>query len=641
MLTHSPRKKTAYAGIALSILLTALGLSLLLDAFSPGSAAPQPATVQALLSQSSIAEGPGGRIALTRWTLRKDPANRGLSLGWRKGTFGGNAVSVPNVVNATPITGPGGVRNYEGSVAWYRTSFQAPHDGTYALSFESVNYSANVWVDGHALGSHTGFYLPFELRENLTAGTHTLVVRVDWRDPVAQSSQGFHRTWFNWGGIDGEVNVRAIGASELLAPTLHTELTPDTPDAKTATVQVGVEVHNNGPTRTIAPEGTLQNGSQTIPLSFPGQLVGHGQTVSMSAHTTIESPALWSPGSPNLYDLTIAVGQESSYSARVGLRQLSWSGGRMYLNGQRLVLHGASIQEDMPGHGDALTPSDEDALVSELKSIGANATRTQHPLDPGLLERLDAAGILVWQGVGPVDGAGNWTSSTPALRREAGVRVRTSVRQDELHPAILAWNLANEVAGNGHPGGQAQYVQAAARWLHTQDPARMVAVDIWGDHPPKRAGALYRDVDAIAETDYSGWYDSPLDTQAQVSAMIRRRLAAMHRTFAGKVQIISEFGAESNALNATGSPGGYAFQSRLLALHISTYTADAQLSGMLVWDLRDFALTPTFAGGSIAGDLPHLRLLKGLNQKGLFDYAGRAKPAAGVVSRLFKALPAE
>ena len=85
-------------------------------------------------------------------------------------------------------------------------------------------------------------------------------------------------------------------------------------------------------------------------------------------------------------------GAESSYSARVGLRQLTWHEGLLLLNGRRLRLHGASIQEDAKGHGDALTPGDQATLVAELQAIGANAVRSQHPLDPALLERLDAAG---------------------------------------------------------------------------------------------------------------------------------------------------------------------------------------------------------------------------------------------------------
>ncbi len=60
---------------------------------------------------------------------------------------------------------------------------------------------------------------------------------------------------------------------------------------------------------------------------------------------------------------------------------------------------------------------------------------------------------------------------------------------------------------------------------------------------------------------------------------------------------------------------------------------------MLVWVLRDYPLTPTFTGGSIHNVLPHVRLIEGLNQKGLFTYDGHAKTAARVVARLFRALP--
>jgi Glycosyl hydrolases family 2, TIM barrel domain/Glycosyl hydrolases family 2 len=597
--------------------------------------------------------GAGGRTALTRWTLRRDPADRGRRLGWRRGGFSGAAVSVPNVVQSRPYSGPVGTRNYEGSVAWYRTTVRAPRAGVYALAFTSANFTASVWIDGRALGSHRGSYLPFELRTTLAAGTHTLVVRVDWRNPSAHSRLGFHRTWFNWGGLNGPVSVRAIGASELSGATVQTVQTltpshvvcvrapcPELPAVRTATVEISAQVRNDSASgRAIAVEGTLARGAQTIPLSFPPQRLDHGQTATVSTAVIIPDAALWSPASPSLYQLTLAVGHESSFSARVGLRQLTWQGGRIYLNGERLLLHGASIQQDAPGHGDALTPGDEDAIVRELQAIGANAARAQHPLDPALLERLDAAGILVWQGIGPVEGAGNWYPSTPALLAEAERQARTAALAAQLHPSIIAWNLVDEVAENGRNAAEVAYVRSLTRWLHAHDPTRIVAVDVWGDHPPRHPGALYREVDAVAETDYSGWYDSPRNSPAAVSAEIRRRLAAMRRTFAGKVLAISEFGAESNGLNPPGSPGSYAFQSRLLERHITAYAADPQLSGMFVWVLRDYPLTPTFKGGSIHSKLPGLRLIEGLNQKGLFTYGGRAKPAVGVVARLFRALP--
>jgi hypothetical protein len=210
----------------------------------------------------------------------------------------------------------------------------------------------------------------------------------------------------------------------------------------------------------------------------------------------------------------------------------------------------------------------------------------------------------------------------------------------QLHPSIFAWNIINELAKNGRDAFEVSYVRNTTRWLHLNDPTRMVAVDVWGDDPPTIAGALYREVDAVAETDYTGWYDSPQDSPARQIALMRSRLSAMHRTFAGKVLLISEFGAESNALNRSGQPGGYGFQASLLARHIAIYAADPGLSGMLIWLLRDYPVIPAFQGGAIHASLPRLRLIEGINQKGLFTYAGTAKPAVGVVARLFRALPA-
>jgi hypothetical protein len=268
--------------------------------------------------------------------------------------------------------------------------------------------------------------------------------------------------------------------------------------------------------------------------------------------------------------------------------------------------------------------------------------RSQHPLYPELLERLDEAGILVWQGIGPVEGAAMWYSTTPRLLTEAEQQARTAVLAEQLHPSIFAWNLVDEVADNGRDAQEVDYVRTLSHWLHQQDPGRMVAVDVWGDHPPTHAGPLYSEVNAVAETDYSGWYDYPHDSASQDEAKMRARLTAMEKAFPGKVLVVSEFGAESNGLNAPGSAGSYAYQAKLLAEHIAVYEADPRLTAMMVWVLRDYPLTPTFEGGSIKRVLPKLKLIEGLNQKGLFTYGGRAKPGVvSTVARLYRALPKE
>ena len=67
----------------------------------------------------------------------------------------------------------------------------------------------------------------------------------------------------------------------------------------------------------------------------------------------------------------------------------------------------------------------------------------------------------------------------------------------QAHPSIVAWSLANEIAGQGHPGGQSEHIQALTRQLHELDPGRLVAVDLWGRHGPRFACPLYAELDVI------------------------------------------------------------------------------------------------------------------------------------------------
>jgi len=563
------------------------------------------------------AGGPTGRVALDGpWTVRVMPGGPT------------RRVHVPFSPNARVVSGPAGQVSYQGAVAWYRTGFDVPFDGDYAIRFESVNHEATVFVDGHLAAEHTGAYLPFEARPHLTAGHHTLLVRADWRAPQLMKATAWHRVWFNFGGIDREVTIRPLRASEVDAPGIVTRLLPD----RSALVDVTARVRNRGDARTLQLTGRL--GAR--PLALAPVRLGSGRSATLRAQLHIPHPNLWAPGHPALQTLQLAVPGESGWRSKVGLREIRWAGGRLLLNGAPIVLRGASIQEDAEGRGDALRPDDMDAIVRRLRSIGANATRSQHPLNPALLERLDAAGILVWQGIGPVDSPGAWTSTTPGRRARAERRARLSVLQLRAHPSVVAWNLANEIAFNGHRGGQAAYVTRAARAARRLDPGRPVALDLWGTHLPSVAGPIWRQLDAVGATNYQGWYAQPGAPALVTREAIAAFLARLHRLFPDKVVAITEFGAEANRRNAADAPGGVGYQARLLAEHIAAYRADPRLDGMLVWNLQDFALTPRFDGGSIRGELPDIRLRRGINQKGLFTYGGEPKPAALTVARAFR-----
>ena len=133
-----------------------------------------------------------------------------------------------------------------------------------------------------------------------------------------------------------------------------------------------------------APDGTVTTGSARSRTLRPGERARLRFTVPVEG-----SPQLWSPEAPRLYHARI----ETRVGTRVlqvdereiGLRSVAVTNGMLVLNGRAIDMRGASIQEDVPARGPALTDADIDGIVSELKALGANVTRAHYLLDERLL----------------------------------------------------------------------------------------------------------------------------------------------------------------------------------------------------------------------------------------------------------------
>ena len=120
----------------------------------------------------------------------------------------------------------------------------------------------------------------------------------------------------------------------------------------------------------------------------------------LETRITLENPRLWSPARPNLYDVRLraSVGSRTvaGYSLKSGVRSIKVSGGRLYLNGEPLMLRGVGFHEDTRQRGFALTNADRDWLFSEAKALGSNVMRTHYPPHPYLHELADRKGMLLW-----------------------------------------------------------------------------------------------------------------------------------------------------------------------------------------------------------------------------------------------------
>lgn len=576
--------------------------------------------------------GPDGSrpVALTRWRYRADPSDRGLRAGWATGDWRGRAVVVPSSPNANAHSGAAGRRAYDGSVGWYATEIDAPVRGRYALRFESAHHRARVYVDGEPVRRHTGAYEPFTAQALLRPGRHTVVVRVDWRDPLRQADEDWQRAWFNYGGLHRPVTLSRLGPSQLGALHVRTRLRDGGARAR---VDVTIRVRNRDRDRRVPLTGELARDGVRHALAFAATRVRRSGSRTVRASVVVDDPDLWSPRSPQRYTLRVAVPGEATLTRMVGLRELTWDGGGLYVNGEPLELRGAALPADAKGRGDALRARDEAELVAGLRAVGANATRSQMPLARSMLDRLDAAGIFVWQEIGPWEPAGRWRANTPAQIRAASDRAVRAAEESQAHPSILAWTLTNEAPGQGHPAQQ-RYVSLTARRLHARDPGRPVAADLWGSQLPREDGLMFSELDALGLTDYIGWYEGPASARGQLE-LASERVARLRAIFPDKPLVVTELGAVGSARVTDGAFGSLEFQARLLARRIRGLAREPGLSGTIVWALRDYALRPDFVGGSIALRRPSLDLAPGINEKGLYDFAGNPKPALAAVREAF------
>src|SRR5689334_5940813 len=129
-----------------------------------------------------------------------------------------------------------GVRKDLSGPAWYRTSFTIPAEWSGKriwLRFEAVSYHCEVFVNGQALGTHTGLWDSFEIEIGTLAAPGTaaeLLVRVEkpagltagpdsarlpGRFPLRETLAGFlPYVWGHiFGGIWQDVRLYATGAT--------------------------------------------------------------------------------------------------------------------------------------------------------------------------------------------------------------------------------------------------------------------------------------------------------------------------------------------------------------------------------------------------------------------------------------------
>jgi beta-glucuronidase len=608
-------------------ILVCLGAGLVASAPATAADRPKPKTL--------YRDGPSGRFLVGgAWYTRADPADNGVQQGFQRirSLAGWQRTTIPNAANA----GNYSTQSYIGSVQWYRKNFKAPRgpaDSKWILRFESVNYRAKVWLNGKPLGTHVGSYLPFELRAKSfrRKGVNRLVVRADSRrqkydiPPLSVRSTGaFEGGWWNYTGILREVYLRRVRNLDMTSVHVKPVLRCRT---CAATIKVEATVANlarRGRPVRIAGRFGRHN------VRFAAHRVGGHGSRRFKARLRIRNPRLWSPDRPTLYGAKLILfdrGREvQRYRVHTGIRDLRVDRlGRIELNFREVNLRGASVHEDSPTLGAAIHPEQMRTNIGLLRRLGATITRSHYPLHPYFLELADRSGIMVWSEI-PVYRMASRLFAISEVRLKALRMLRHEIDRDYNHPSVMVWSVGNENASR--PGtGLRKYIRKAARTVENLDPTRLVGIATSG-FPTVEKQSIYTELDVLGINDYFGWYGGPRGTISDQS-VLGGYLNRIHSDYPNQAIVITEFGAEASRSGAPIDKGTYEFQSEFLRYHLGVFAERPFVNAALIWNLRDFRVKPGWIGGNPFPNPP-------LNQKGLVDDAGQAKPAFFVAQEIFR-----
>jgi hypothetical protein len=362
----------------------------------------------------------------------------------------------------------------EKSRLWYRRTFQIPTGWSgkrVLLHFGAVDWEATIAVNGKEIGAHRGGYdgFSFDITDALKpAGKQELVVAI-WDPTEGGQPRGkqvrkpggimYTPTSGIWRTVWIEPVPESYIQSLRIEPDVDNHSIRVTPEFKgtTAGLAVGAQVK-----LTLEDKGIRSTTSVTL-------LPVEDQKLDISLGTPIE---LWSPDSPTLYDLEVALLRDGKEIDKVasyfGMRKIALGKDdkgitRLMLNGKFIFQIGPLDQGFWPD-GIYTAPTDE-ALrydIEMTRKLGMNMCRKHVKIEP---ERwyywCDKLGLMIWQ---DMPSANNRSDED---KKQFEQELKALIESHRNHPSIIMWVVFNEGWGQHD-------TERLTRWVKELDPSRLV-----------------------------------------------------------------------------------------------------------------------------------------------------------------------
>lgn len=433
------------------------------------------------------------------------------------------------------------------NIVWYRRTFaftEQMENKRTILHFGAVDYRAWVWVNGKWVGYHEGGHTPFslEITEMLSRESNTILVKVeDFNEDMTLprgkqywKPQSEHIFYTATTGIWQSVWLETVSSTYLN----HVKYTPDIDQDE---IHIAFHVYGLDGSKEISVE---------VLISFEGRKVSRdmffihsreeARSIKLRNINSTEEGILWSPESPNLYDVEYVVyvdGQEvDRVSSYFGMRKISIENGQILLNNRPYYMKMVLDQGYFPGG--LLTAPSDDMLRKDVeltKSMGFNGARKHQKIeDPRYLYWCDRLGLLVWGEM-----ASSFQYSNTYVRRMTQ-EWQEAIERDYNHPCIVAWVPLNESWGFRNINVDAKQKAHSLMMYHltkSLDSTRLAMSNDGWEH-------TCSDICTIHDYEYDEQVlrDRYADTKVTGQAPATRTVYATSFAYHNEPIIVSEFG---------------------------------------------------------------------------------------------------
>lgn len=316
-----------------------------------------------------------------------------------------------------------GFSEYNRSFTWTKTTGKRVF-----LCTEGINYEGTILVNGQVVGTTLPYcHDAFDITDLLEEDNEITVQVKDIYAPF-----GMVAGWCCYSGIIRAIYLEERSEAYLEDVWFRQTLTDDLSRADaTLAVELAGKVPANARVR--------------------AELFRHGESVAICEGLehlafSVEEPKLWSPDTPNLYELCVTLTVDGnpvdSWEMEVGFRSFKMDDKRFYLNGKPIFLAGV-CRHDLGSaeKGHTLTDEDIERDLRMIKELGVNFVRLVHyPHDKRVIQMADRMGLLV------SEEPGLWWSdlSNPNLTGGALEILKKTILRDRSHPSIAFWMSFNE-----------------------------------------------------------------------------------------------------------------------------------------------------------------------------------------------------